>query len=140
LPASGATLAIVDSGPLCAVADPDDADHAACLVTLSRPDLRLVIPALVVAEATCFVSDRFGAVAEQELIAELASFEVEVPTQEDLARMAELVEKRAGFPLGWTDASVIALGERLNAAVVITLDRRFAAVKPRRRKAFELLP
>ncbi len=54
--------------------------------------------------------------------------------------MAELVEKRTDFPLGWTDASVVAIGERPNAPIVVTLDRRFAAVKPRHRKAFELLP
>jgi predicted nucleic acid-binding protein len=141
LPASGTTVAIVDAGPLCAAVDPDDADHAACVATLSRPDLRLVIPMLAVAEATCLVKDRFGALAEQSFIAELADFEVEGPTQEDLKRMGELVEKRRGFRLGWTDASIVALGERLNASIVVTLDRRhFAAVKPRHRKAFELLP
>ncbi len=79
MPASGARLAIVDSGPLCAVADPDDADHATCATTLSRPDLRLVIPALTVAVAARFVRDRFGALAEQAFIAELAGFEIEAP-------------------------------------------------------------
>lgn len=139
--ASGTTLAIVDAGPLYAVADADDADHAACLETLSRPDLRLVVPALVVAEATYFVGERLGAPAEQAFIAGLVDVEIEGPTPEDLARMAELVAKYADFPLGGTDASVVALGERLNAPVVVTLDRRhFGAVKPRHRKAFELLP
>jgi hypothetical protein len=38
-------------------------------------------------------------------------------------------------------ASVIALGERLGAEIVITLDRRqFGAGKPRHREAFQLLP
>jgi len=54
---------------------------------------------------------------------------------------AELVEQYADFPLGGTDASVIALGERFGAAAVITLDRRhFGAVRPRHREAFELAP
>jgi predicted nucleic acid-binding protein len=36
---------------------------------------------------------------------------------------------------------VIALAERLGAPVIVTLDRRhFAAVRPRHREAFELLP
>jgi len=55
--------------------------------------------------------------------------------------MAELAETYADFPLGGTDASVIALAERLGASVVITLDRRhFAAVVARHMPAFELLP
>ncbi|MBA3300810.1 MAG: VapC toxin family PIN domain ribonuclease, partial [Thermoleophilaceae bacterium] len=54
---------------------------------------------------------------------------------------AELVGQYADFPLGGTDASVIALAERLGAPVVITLDRRhFGAVEPRHVERFELLP
>jgi uncharacterized protein len=69
------------------------------------------------------------------------SIDVEGPSGEDLARMAELVEQYRDFPLGGTDASVIALAERLRAPVIVTLDRRhFAAVRPRHREAFELLP
>ena len=55
--------------------------------------------------------------------------------------MAQLVEQYADFPLGRTDASVIALAERLEAPIVVTLDHRhFATVRPRHREAFELLP
>jgi hypothetical protein len=49
------TLAIVDAGPLDAAADADDVDHEPSVRALSRGDLRLVVPALVVAEATYFV-------------------------------------------------------------------------------------
>jgi uncharacterized protein len=55
--------------------------------------------------------------------------------------MAGLVEQSADFPRGGTDASVIALAERLEAPIVVTLDRRhFAAVRPRHRDALDLLP
>jgi uncharacterized protein len=55
--------------------------------------------------------------------------------------MAELVEQYADFPLGETDASVIALAERFEAPIVVTLDRRhFAAVTPRHRDTLDLLP
>ena len=56
-------------------------------------------------------------------------------------RMSVLVAQYADFPLGGIDASVIALAERLGAPTVVTLDRRhFAAVRPRHRDAFELVP
>lgn len=55
--------------------------------------------------------------------------------------MAELVERYADFPLGGADASVVALAERLEAPVIVTLHRRhFAAVRPSHGEAFELLP
>jgi predicted nucleic acid-binding protein len=67
--------------------------------------------------------------------------DVEGLTSEDFVRMAELVERYSDFPLGGTDASVIALAERLDASTVVTLDRRhFSAISPHHRSAFELLP
>lgn len=134
-------LAVVDAGPLYATADADDEDHESCREILSRADLRLVIPALVVAEATYFIGLRLGAHAEATFLRSLGAFDVEGPATEDFSRIAELVETYADFPLGGTDASVIALAERIGAEIVITLDRRhFAAVKPRHRDALELLP
>jgi uncharacterized protein len=135
------TFAVVDAGPLYAAADADDVDHEASLDALSRSDLRLVVPALVVAEATYFVGRRLGAPAESAFLRGLGALDIEGPSYDDFVRMAELVEQYADFPLGGTDASVVAIAERLDAPIVITLDRRhFAAVRPRHREAFELLP
>ena len=133
--------AIVDAGPLYAAADLDDTDHDRCLAALARPEIQLVVPAMVVAEATYFIGQRLGAAAEGRFLRGLSSVEVEAPAPEDWSRMAELVEHYANFPLGGTDASVVALAERLAAQVIITLDtRHFAGIKPRHREAFTLLP
>lgn len=134
-------LAVVDAGPLYAAADADDTDHQACVVALSRGDLRLVVPSLVIAEATYFVGRRLGATAEAAFLRGLRALDVESPTPEDFDRIAGLVEQYADFPLGGADASVITLAERIGAGVIVTLDRRhFAAVKPQHRDAFDLLP
>jgi predicted nucleic acid-binding protein len=135
------SLAIVDAGPLYAAADADDRDHESCVAALSQEGLQLVVPAMVIAEATYFAGRRLGDPAESAFLAGIAQLDVEAPTSEDLARMAELVDRYADFPLGGTDASVIALAERLQARVIITLDRRhFAAITPRHMPAFELRP
>ncbi|HLM86690.1 MAG TPA: PIN domain-containing protein [Solirubrobacteraceae bacterium] len=135
------SLAVVDAGPLYAAADADDQDHLASRTALSRADLRLVVPALVIAEATYFVGRRLGPSAESRFLRGVGELDVEGPSSEDFTRIAELVEKYADFPLGGTDASVIALAERLDAPMIVTLDRRhFAAITPRHREAFELLP
>lgn len=55
--------------------------------------------------------------------------------------IGELVEQYADFPLGGTDASVVALAERLRTEVIITLDRRhFGIVRPKHCERFILLP
>jgi uncharacterized protein len=134
-------LTVVDAGPLYATADADDQDHEACRAVLSRADLRLVIPALAVAEATYVVGRRLGAGAEATFLRGLGALDVEGPAPEDFDRIAQLVETYANFPLGGTDASIIALAERIGAEFVVTLDRRhFAAVKPSHLDAFQLLP
>jgi predicted nucleic acid-binding protein len=47
----------------------------------------------------------------------------------------------ADFPLGTTDASVIAVAERLGATEIATLDHRhFRAVRPTHIASFTLLP
>jgi uncharacterized protein len=135
------SLAVVDAGPLYAAADADDEDHRACRAVLSRADLRLIVPALVVAEATYFVGRRLGASAESRFLDGVGELDVEGPSRDDFARMAELVKQYADFPLGGTDASIVALAERVGASIVLTLDRRhFAAISPRHCEAFELLP
>lgn len=134
-------LAVVDAGPLYAAADADDDDHDECVAAMSRGDLRLIVPALVIAEATYFVGRRLGPAAEATFLRGLTMFDVEAPSPDDFDRIAQLVEQYADFPLGGTDASAIALAERIGATVIVTLDRRhFAVVKPQHRAAFELLP
>jgi predicted nucleic acid-binding protein len=138
---SGVPVAVVDTGPLYAAADLDDDDHAASLATLQRRDLELVVPALVVAEATYLVGRRLGAKAEATFLRGLGQIEVEPPRGDDWIRIAELVDEYADLPLGGTDASVIALAERLDTATVVTLDRRhFTVVRPCHREVLDLLP
>ena len=59
----------------------------------------------------------------------------------DWVRIAELVWRYRGFPLGTVDASVVAAAERLGIADLATLDRRhFGSVRPRHVEALRLLP
>jgi predicted nucleic acid-binding protein len=134
-------LAVVDTGPLYASLDLDDADHHACAAALSRPGLRLVIPMLVIAEVAYLAATRLGANVEATFIQALGTLDVDAPPPQEWTRIAELIRQYANFPLGATDASVIALAERLDTPHVITLDRRhFHAVKPLHCEALQLLP
>jgi hypothetical protein len=134
-------LAVVDTGPLYAAADADDDDHAACARALRDRGYRLVIPALVIAEATYLVGTRLGARAEVRFLASLAALDVEAPAASDWSRIAELAERYRDFPLVGVDASVVALAERLGCETILTLDHRhFSAVRPKHCAAFTLLP
>lgn len=134
-------LAVVDTSALVETVDSRSPLHETVLTVLSRIDLPLVVPAMVVAEASNLIARKLGAVTEAEFLAGMVDFEVEAPLREDWARISELAYRYRDFPLGGTDASVIALAERLNTDLIITLDRRhFSAVRPRHAPAFRLLP
>ena len=135
------STAIVDSGPLIAVANSADPAYRACLEALQTPGLRLVIPALCVAEVAYLLGARRGPAIEARFVRGLAGFDVEAPHAEDWVRIAELVERYADLPLGAADASVAALAERHRTDLVLTLDRRhFSVIQPRHCPRFRLLP
>jgi len=135
------SIAVVDSGPLLAVANRADPDHERCVAVLSDPALRLVVPALCVAEVSYLLGRRVGPTVEARFLRGLADLQVEAPSPREWERMAELVERYADFPLGGTDASVIALAERYETDLVVTLDRRhFSAVSPAHCKRFRIVP
>ncbi len=85
----------------------------------------------------------FGAAAEAAFLRSFASGDLVVAdlVAEDFERMAQLVEQYADFPLGGSDASVVAIAERRSIATILTTDRRhFGAVRPKHVEAFVLLP
>jgi predicted nucleic acid-binding protein len=135
------SIAIVDSGPLVAAANTADPAHHACLRALRMPDLHLVIPALCIAEAAYLIHARRGSSTEARFLRGLEGFDVQAPVAQDWPRIADLVDQYADFPLGGTDAAIIALAERMRTEIVITLDRRhFGAVRPKHCERLRLLP
>jgi len=59
----------------------------------------------------------------------------------DYRRVGELCAKYSDSEIGFVDASVVAIAERLSEPKIATLDRRhFSLIRPRHVDAFELLP
>jgi uncharacterized protein len=134
---------LVDTGVLVAAADTDDAHHQACKALLETDPGPLVTNALVIAEAAYLIDRQLGPEAEAALFESIAegSLRVEDLEQDDWARVAELIRTYADLRLGGTDASLIALAERLDIDRIATLNRRdFTVVRPRHVEALELLP
>ncbi|WP_298132409.1 PIN domain-containing protein [Micropruina sp.] len=139
-------MILCDSGPLIAVAVRDDAHYNECTTLFTGLRLaghRLLVPATVVAEVGYMLEQRVGPTVEAAFLQAVAegAFELVNLDPEDLARMAWLVGRYDDLPLGTTDASVIALAERLGVSEVATLDQRhFRVVRPSHVDALTLLP
>jgi predicted nucleic acid-binding protein len=133
--------AIVDANVLVAVADRSSEYHATCLSLLMELDREPVIPALCVAEATYLIHRDLGIAAEAAFLRGLGALEVLAPESTDWERIAELVEEYGDMRMGGTDASIVALAERLDTDLILTLDHRhFRAIRPRHCDFFQLLP
>jgi predicted nucleic acid-binding protein len=134
---------VVDAGPLYALADRDDDWHLRTVRFLETNHEDLIVPASVVPEAAYLLITHLGAAAERQLIQSILSGEL---TVEDLAiadyrRALELLRRYESARIGFVDATVMAVAERLKIQRILTTDRRdFSIVRPRHCKAFELLP
>ena len=132
---------LVDTGVLYAAADAGDAWHPRVRDWLQRTAEPLLVPVTVVPEVTYLLASRLGPEAERSFVAALAAGELglEPVTRTDVERCRTLLEE---YPqIGFVDASVVAVTERLRLCVVATTDRRhFGAVRPRHVSALELVP
>lgn len=139
-------MIVCDTGPLVAAALSDDDNHHASVeifTGLRLAERRILVPATVSAEVGYLLERQAGPKTEAGFLQSLADgdFEAVDLTPSDYARMAELIRRYADLPLGTTDASVIAIAERLGIVEVATLDRRhFTVVRPAHIGAFTLLP
>lgn len=132
---------LVDTGALYALADAADSWHTRMKTFILETSESLIAPAPVLVEAAYLMRERLGAVAERKFALSLAAGEMTVEnlSRPDFARLAELL---ARYPfLGFVDASIVAVAERLKLKSLVTTDRRdFSRIAPRHAKAFDLLP
>ena len=139
-------MIVCDTGPLVAAADRDDQHNRACTDLLTGLHLArrtIFVPAPVVAEVGYLLARSGGPTVEAAFLRSIVHQTITIVDLElvDYERMAELVEIYADFPLGTTDAAVIAVAERLGIVEIATLDRRhFHTVRPRHASNFTLLP
>lgn len=134
---------LVDTGPLVAYSISNDNDHERVRAVLEEASDQFLVPITVLPEVCYLIERQLGARAEAQFLTSMARGEllVEPLTSSDLLRCAELVRHYADNPIGFVDASIVAIAERLNVTRILTLDRRhFGAIRPRHTAAFALLP
>lgn len=139
-------MILVDTAPIVAATFTTERHHHSCVelfTRLRRSNERLLLPPTVAVEAGYLIDKLGGAQREVEFLEGVADGGLEPVdlTTQDYRRMAELAGQYADMRLGTTDASVIALAERLGITQVATLDHRhFRPVRPRHVDALTLLP
>lgn len=135
--------AVVDSGVLYALVDAGDSLHDECVAAVAEERETVIVPMPILPEVCTLIGSRLGASAERDFIRYLMDSEwrLEALMAADVPRVLTLMSHGGEAGIGFTDAAVAAIAERMNATRVYTLDRRhFDLIRPSHVERFELLP
>lgn len=136
-------MLVLDTSVIYAAADRRDAAHERCLRLLAETDERLAAPAPTLPELDYLFRHRGVPEGTARILSDIVrgSLALLDPTHDDLHRASQVLEDYADLDVGFVDAAVLAIVERLDEPKLATLDRRhFTAMRPRHIEALELLP
>ena len=134
---------ILDTGPLYASLDRSDADYRSCRSLIETANEPLIVPAPVLVEVDYWIHARLHVGVLVALLDDVAdgAYVVEDLRAEDYRRIRTLCDRYADADIGFVDAAVLAITERLDEPKLATLDRRhFSLLRPRHVDVLHLLP
>jgi uncharacterized protein len=136
-------ILIADTGPLYALIDRSDAWHRRVTAWWTKQTHTVLVPVTVLPEVCYLLQRRIGVAAEQAFVRAVADGEFEIEPLEpvDIERAASLLTEYTDLSLGFVDATIVAIAERLDARALLTTDRRhFGVVRPRHAASLALVP
>ena len=136
-------MILADTGAIYALIDSSDAWHQRVIDWWRANTEPVVIPVTVLPQLTYLLHTRIGHAAESAFARAVADgeFTTEPFEDEDATRTADIMDRYADLPLGFVDASIVAIAERLESRRILTTDRRhFGVVRPRHARVFTLMP
>jgi len=134
---------IFDTGPLLAVLDRTDRRHVECRDLLVAASEVLVLPSPVLVEIDYWIHTRLWPSIFIDLLDDInrGVFDIVELEPSDYQRVRDLCDQYADADIGFVDAAVLAIVERLREPKLATLDRRhFSVLRPRHISALTLLP
>lgn len=135
--------ALIDTSGVVAALDRSDPAHARVVAALGAERGSILVPLVTLPEIGYLVEERHGPVRAAAVMTRLVHDDWPIIGLEpsDLERAADLMTRYADAAIGFVDAGVVALAERLGIRRVYTLDHRdFSLVRPRHVEAFDIAP
>ena len=123
-------IVIADTGAIYALLDRHDSWHERVRAWWGTAQARIVLPHAILPEVAWLVGKRLGADAESAFARALAAneFVLEELVAGDFPVIAELVSRYRDLPLGFVDASLLAVASRLGSSTILTTDRKHFSV------------
>jgi hypothetical protein len=135
--------ALIDTSAVLAAVDRADPAHERVVAALKVERSTILLPVVILPEVAFLLERRHGASRAASVVGRIVNGPWRVTGLEpvDAQRAAELMARNADSRIGFVDAAIAALAERLASVRVYTLDRRdFTILQPCHVPAFEILP
>lgn len=135
-------MTLTDAGPLIAIIDADEPDHAACLEALDQVGLPLVTTWPAFTESM-YLLGRAGGIAAQRALWRLVQTDrlfVADLSRSVVERSARLMDQYADRPMDLAVATLVAYAEENGHRTIFTLDCDFQIYRLRGRGRFETIP
>ncbi len=132
--------ALLDTGPIVAILNRRDPDHARCAAFLQTFRGRLVTTEAVLTEAVYLLSRiRGGAEACLEFFIR-GGAEIIPQSRASLTRARELMQRYGDVPMDFADATLVVVAEEAEIRDICTLDVRGFSTYRLGRRRFEIAP
>ena len=135
-------MILVGAGPLVAIIDRGEADHARCVATLTSITLPLVTTWPALTEAMYLLGEAASWPGQEALwrLVERGDLEIVEISPSARGRIRVLMDKYRDLPMDLADASLVALAEERRLNRVFTLDRDFRVYRLPRGASFDVIP
>lgn len=135
-------MTLTDAGPLIALIDKSDGDHARCVAALDDLDAPLVSTWPVFTEACYLLGDRVGWQGQDALWRLVLRDDLQLVDMSAAlrGRSRDLMAQYRDLPMDLAGASLVALAESKRLRRVFTLDEDFRVYRLPGRRSFEVVP
>ncbi len=133
---------ILDTSAVIGLMDKNYKKHTLLKRIFTEKENLFILPSTAIGEICYMLNSRFGSKIELIFLLEIikASFQLELLKDIDIIRIVEILKKYDTLNIGYVDASIIAIAERLKVNKILTLDRKhFEVVAPRGFDCFDIL-
>jgi predicted nucleic acid-binding protein len=140
-----AIAGIADTGFLVALLSKTDVKHQLVLSLYGKLTKPMLVPQTVLAETAYMVGRSAGMMAVTVFLRSLrvrgSRLRLCALTEQDIDRIAEILEEYQDSRIDFVDASVMAIAERYQTSTIFTIDQRdFRIFRPRHVDHLWLLP
>lgn len=133
---------IIDTNIIYALMDKSDKEHEKIKDFFRKSnDYLYILPSTTLIEICYLIRTKLSPHLEIKFLEEInRNFNLEPIKDLDIIRIIEILKKYDTLNIGYVDASIVAIAERLKINKILTLDRKhFEVVAPRGFDCFDIL-